>query len=1007
MRLRMTLLILSLATPGASQDAYDTQKPMAPKRVSEVLLSPRATLKLKAVLKTPNRILRADVIAPASDLDPVEVAKAFLGTALPGLVPEVEPSELRPKPMPYTCAVAPELGEKKSGATVVFERVILGRAVVGSSIKVRVSGEGRVLAVENALAPVRSGNVVAMAPSRFKTLPALVSGRNKRWQSMGLGTGPRRAAERAGTEVLLPMRRNSETVLVEARHVIWANARQEVRSGFLLGDGSLVGETRLSSPNADGNAIPLAHLDKTTGLPTWISYRRVGGKGVSLEGVFDNLEELAYRFLEENPTVFRTGAARCQFETRDVVISTAAPGTVFVKLGQIVAGVPVHGAELVFEIDSRRRIQTIQGHTIGRLDFDLHAQIAASDAEIVARSALVPVLATWPESHRGEVLSRRFPTRRVIFPGDLVPYQGPVKLQNRLAYLVESPLAAIFVDARSGSLLYGFGRRQLANIVRQCAGALIGVPCVEAARDGVRSQGLTLSPDAASAVPALTGTANFYSALGWSGLDGAGSDIAVNVDVNMGTCPNAFSPPVVEETFFCTGDVVPDVLAHEVTHGVIWNSSELIYADESGALNESYADVMGNLAFPDTLAGAWLVGEGSAAAAAGFVRNMAAPGLTTPAAQPATYSTYANRAALGCALLDPVGLLPGCDFGGVHTNSGIPNLAHVRLSDGMAGSAILPGIGRAPTRELAFDVLTRRLSSWSRFVDAALATRSACETFLATGANGVAFNQAQCDQVFPAFASVDVDPDLISDWYPPAVGFAGTIAAFPGLPTDNGCVATSLTLTMGTPGGNLMTTVGPLAAGAPAPTAALSYFGLLTATVATTAPPIGTATKAHAIAWTSAFGEQPRISSSIGAPPPAGAQNCRNPALVSDEARSNIGRSTGIPFVGGGGTATTGNATSAMAAACVLIATDIEILDDSGGRIGGPNRPTAAWSEVRWVAFVPITFGRTVTIATPPPGPPNLSATVTWTYTAGVSGVNWRLVYLLDKPLGTACNPVP
>ena len=38
-----------------------------------------------------------------------------------------------------------------------------------------------------------------------------------------------------------------------------------------------------------------------------------------------------------------------------------------------------------------------------------------------------------------------------------------------------------------------------------------------------------------------------------------------------------------------------DVAGHEITHGVVMHESNLIYQDESGALNEHFADVMGSL----------------------------------------------------------------------------------------------------------------------------------------------------------------------------------------------------------------------------------------------------------------------------------------------------------------------------------------------------------------------------------------------------------------------------
>ena len=39
-----------------------------------------------------------------------------------------------------------------------------------------------------------------------------------------------------------------------------------------------------------------------------------------------------------------------------------------------------------------------------------------------------------------------------------------------------------------------------------------------------------------------------------------------------------------------------DIVAHEVTHGVISSSADLLYYNQSGALNEAFADIFGESA---------------------------------------------------------------------------------------------------------------------------------------------------------------------------------------------------------------------------------------------------------------------------------------------------------------------------------------------------------------------------------------------------------------------------
>ena len=51
--------------------------------------------------------------------------------------------------------------------------------------------------------------------------------------------------------------------------------------------------------------------------------------------------------------------------------------------------------------------------------------------------------------------------------------------------------------------------------------------------------------------------------------------------------------------------IARDVGGHELTHAVVEHSSNLFYADESGALNESFADIFGTMIEREN----WSVGE--------------------------------------------------------------------------------------------------------------------------------------------------------------------------------------------------------------------------------------------------------------------------------------------------------------------------------------------------------------------------------------------------------------
>lgn len=134
-----------------------------------------------------------------------------------------------------------------------------------------------------------------------------------------------------------------------------------------------------------------------------------------------------------------------------------------------------------------------------------------------------------------------------------------------------------------------------------------------------------------------------------------------------------------------------DVLAHEFSHAVIEHTADLVYRDQSGALNESLADVFAACLKQRLLGqqagdGDWLIGEGLfvPGVRARALRDMAAPG------------TAYDDPELGA---DPqVGHMDDfvdttADNGGVHLNSGIPNRAFHLAALAIGGTAI-EGAGR-------------------------------------------------------------------------------------------------------------------------------------------------------------------------------------------------------------------------------------------------------------------------------------------------------------------------
>ena len=160
-----------------------------------------------------------------------------------------------------------------------------------------------------------------------------------------------------------------------------------------------------------------------------------------------------------------------------------------------------------------------------------------------------------------------------------------------------------------------------------------------------------------------------------------------------------------------------DVAAHEMSHGVIENTANLIYENQSGALNESFADVFAVMVDRDD----WRIGEDITLVQPGHLRDMANPanGL---GAQPAKMSEY-----------QPLPNTETGDWGGVHINSGIPNRAAYLIADGLTAEGLGTSIGRNRTEQIYYRALTTYLLASSQFLDARRALIQSAEDLYGTG----------------------------------------------------------------------------------------------------------------------------------------------------------------------------------------------------------------------------------------------------------------------------------
>lgn len=222
-----------------------------------------------------------------------------------------------------------------------------------------------------------------------------------------------------------------------------------------------------------------------------------------------------------------------------------------------------------------------------------------------------------------------------------------------------------------------------------------------------------------------------FSAFGRDSLDGAGMPMHASVHYGR-QYANAFWDG--ERMVFGDGDGevftgftgAVDVIGHELAHGMTELTARLLYQGQSGALNESVSDVFGSLAKQHALgqtaeSADWLIGAGlfTPAVQGEALRSMKAPGtaydddVLGKDPQPATMADYVETTT---------------DYGGVHTNSGIPNHAFYLAAIAIGGHAW------EAAGQVWYDVLTGgSLPSDADFVTFAEATIAAADARFGAG----------------------------------------------------------------------------------------------------------------------------------------------------------------------------------------------------------------------------------------------------------------------------------
>ena len=487
----------------------------------------------------------------------------------------------------------------------------------------------------------------------------------------------------------------------------------------------------------------------------------------------------------------RSGSLRLRSRVADPLV----PNRIVERFAQYYSGVPIWGAEIV--VDSERGVPlSVFGVVAPDLSFSVEPAIPLDTAAQIVRSlgGTTSTLMTMPElvvlpMNGGEY---RLVYHAVVATGDdivrlFIDAQSGLELMRVTEIQTQAAVGTgtgvlgdrkkLSVD-QTGGMYLAFDRHRppvlqtfdlRGNLARfkLLQQGLLSYTTADLATD---SDNLWTDPAVVDAHVHVSWTYDYYySRFGRSGLDGR--DSPINIVTNAVFQQSALSLPSADffsyavNAFWCGtcgplrqglmyfGNGIPagfvitssgqnftylagslDTAAHELTHGVVAATSRLIYLNESGALNEAFADMMGksveffyhppgsNVGQADYVIGKDVVRAGRVGVLNG-IRSMSNPAM------------YGHPDHFSGRALGPD------DGGGVHTNSGIANQAfYLAIEGGINRTSALnvSGVGasrRDQIERVFYRAFTLLLPSNATFPLARAATIQAARDLYGLGSD--------------------------------------------------------------------------------------------------------------------------------------------------------------------------------------------------------------------------------------------------------------------------------
>ena len=524
-------------------------------------------------------------------------------------------------------------------------------------------------------------------------------------------------------------------------------------------------------------------LSKETNLPSFIQTEPDTSK---VEKAFNlNKSALCYNYLKQLAPVLKVSKPDSQFILNNVLVDKFS--NAHYRLDQVYKGIPIHGAQVMVHLDKNGKGTAFNGHYFTLVkDINTIPTITSDNAIIKAEESLKISGKSIDKFFESTELAKFEQTE-----SSLVIYNKKDTADNYVLsfhvelYSNDHHHWDYYIDASNGNVLYSLesvcfadGSKSttaldLKSISRSIntyqkgstyylldvtksmfdaagsiipddpKGAIITIDENNTFGDKQVFNYVTSSNNVWANSTAVSAHYNagiayeyYLSKHSRNSIDGKGGTIYSIINVpdskTGGPLDNAFWS--ARFMWYGNGDVSfkalaggLDVAGHEMTHGVVQNTANLEYDGESGAINESLADIFGCMMDSED----WLIGEDVVLASAfpsGALRSLSDPhnggsSLSDPGYQPKFMSEkYTGEE----------------DNHGVHINSGISNYAFYLFAT---------AIGKENAANIYYKALKDYLTKSSQFIDLRMAVIQSASDLFGAGSNEVTQAKTAFDAV--------------------------------------------------------------------------------------------------------------------------------------------------------------------------------------------------------------------------------------------------------------------